>query len=218
MVKVRERPTQLKLVANIFKRRTDPVRKSEVDLDQRVRLLTFDDKKAITMTEVTAYVALAQLIRHGVGRESETDVLNNRKLRHETRRAKPNTDRKAFENAKERGRYPSQVRRCIWKLHGSWIRKRQRMQFRLEGMDRGPLFAVKTIVIQKIIKAVSKRIGVPVKSMCSASRRSAIVRARWVTMYIIRKERPHLPNPQSRSPKKRPRRLKKHARPQNKTP
>jgi hypothetical protein len=73
--------------------------------DRRAGLLTFDDRKAITMTEVMAYVARAQLMQSGVDRASEVEDLNIQKLRHETRKAKEDADRKEFDNARERGLY-----------------------------------------------------------------------------------------------------------------
>lgn len=85
--------------------RDESVRKSKVYQDRRVGLLTFDDKKAITMTEVMAYIARAQLMQSGVDRASEIEDLNIQKLRHETRKAKEDADRKEFENAKEQGLY-----------------------------------------------------------------------------------------------------------------
>ena len=85
--------------------RDEPVKKSKVYQDRRIGLLTFDDRKAITMTEVMAYVARAQLMQSGVDRASEIEDLNIQKLRHETRKAKEDADRKEFENAKERGLY-----------------------------------------------------------------------------------------------------------------
>ena len=85
--------------------RDEPVRKSKVYQDRRTGLLTFDDRKAITMTEVMAYVARAQLMQSGVDRASEVEDLNIQKLRHETRKAKEDADRKEFDNARERGLY-----------------------------------------------------------------------------------------------------------------
>lgn len=85
--------------------RDEPVRKSKVYQDRRVGLLTFDDKKVITMTEVMAYVARAQLMQSGVDHAGEIEDLNIQKLRHETRKAKEDADHKEFENAKERGLY-----------------------------------------------------------------------------------------------------------------
>ena len=85
--------------------RDEPIKKSKVYQDRRTGLLTFADKKAITMTEVMAYVARAQLMQSGVKRADEVEDLTIQKLRHETRKAKEDADRKEFDNAKERGLY-----------------------------------------------------------------------------------------------------------------
>jgi hypothetical protein len=85
--------------------RDEPVKKSKVYQDRRKGLLSFADMKAVTMTEVMAYVARAQLMKSSVNRADETEDLNIQKLRHETRKAKEDADRKEFENAKERGLY-----------------------------------------------------------------------------------------------------------------
>ena len=85
--------------------RDEPVRKSKVYQDRRAGLLSFEDKKAITMTEVMAYVARAQLMQSSVNRASELEDLNIQKLRHETRKAKEDADYKEFNNARERGLY-----------------------------------------------------------------------------------------------------------------
>ena len=75
----------------------EPVRKSKVYQDRRTGLLSFADKKAITLTEVMAYVARAQLMKASVNRADEAEDLNIQKLRHETRKAKEDADRKEFE-------------------------------------------------------------------------------------------------------------------------
>jgi hypothetical protein len=85
--------------------RDEPVKKSKVYQDRRKGLLSFADMKAVTMTEVMAYVARAQLMKSSVNRADETEDLNIQKLRHETRKAKEDADRKEFDNAKERGLY-----------------------------------------------------------------------------------------------------------------
>ena len=82
--------------------RDEPVRKSKVYQDRRKGLLSFADMKAITMTEVMAYVARAQLMKSSVNRADETEELAIQKLRHETRKAKADADRKEFENEKEK--------------------------------------------------------------------------------------------------------------------
>lgn len=83
----------------------EPVRKSKVYQDRRTGVFTFVDRKAITLTEVMAYVARAQLMKASVNRASEAEDLNIQKLRHETRKAKEDADRKEFENARDRGLY-----------------------------------------------------------------------------------------------------------------
>ncbi|WP_319410139.1 hypothetical protein [uncultured Desulfosarcina sp.] len=85
--------------------RDEPIKKSKVYQDRRSGLLSFADKKAITMTEVMAYVARAQLMQAGFNRADEAEDLNIQKLRHETRKAKEDADRKEFENARDRGLY-----------------------------------------------------------------------------------------------------------------
>jgi len=85
--------------------RDEPVKKSKVYQDRRKGLLSFADMKAVTMTEVMAYVARAQLMKSSVKRSDEAEDLNIQKLRHETRKAKEDADRKEFDNAKERGLY-----------------------------------------------------------------------------------------------------------------
>ena len=85
--------------------RDEPIKKSKVYQDRRTGKLSFTDKKAITITEVMAYVARAQLMKSSVNRADETEDLNIQKLRHETRKAKEDADRKEFDNAKERGLY-----------------------------------------------------------------------------------------------------------------
>lgn len=83
----------------------EPVKKSKVYQDRRTGLLSFADRKAITITEVMAYVARAQLMKASVNRANEAEDLNIQKLRHETRKAKEDADRKEFENARDRGLY-----------------------------------------------------------------------------------------------------------------
>ena len=83
--------------------RDEPVKKSKIYQDRRTGLLTFANRKAITMTEVMAYVARAQLMKSSVNRADETEDLNIQKLHHETRKAKADADRKEFDNEKERG-------------------------------------------------------------------------------------------------------------------
>ena len=85
--------------------RDEPIKKSKVYQDRRTGRLSFADKKAITMTEVMAYVARAQLMKSSVNRADEAEDLNIQKLRHETRKAKEDADRKEFDNAKEKGLY-----------------------------------------------------------------------------------------------------------------
>jgi hypothetical protein len=85
--------------------RDEPIKKSKVYQDRRTGLLSFADKKTITQTEVMAYVARAQLMKASVNRADETEDLNIQKLRHETRKAKADADRKEFDNEKDRGLY-----------------------------------------------------------------------------------------------------------------
>ena len=83
----------------------EPVRKSKVYQDRRTGVLSFADKRAITLTEIMAYVARAQLMKTSVNRADEAEDLNIQKLRHDTRKAKADADRREFENARDLGLY-----------------------------------------------------------------------------------------------------------------
>ena len=85
--------------------RDDPVKPAKVYKDGKKGLLSFANKNGITLTEVMAYVARAQLMKASVNRADEAEDLNIQKLRHETRKAKEDADRKEFDNARDRGLY-----------------------------------------------------------------------------------------------------------------
>jgi hypothetical protein len=82
-----------------------PVRKSKVYQDRKAGLLACADARAITSTEVMAYVARAGLMQAGVRRADEAEDLNIQKLRYETRKAKADAERREFENARDQGLY-----------------------------------------------------------------------------------------------------------------
>lgn len=85
--------------------RDDPVKKSKVYQDRKAGVLKVDDPKAITMTEVMAYVAMSGLMKSGVSRADEAEDLNIQKLRYETRKSKADAERKEFDNEREKGLY-----------------------------------------------------------------------------------------------------------------
>ena len=73
--------------------------------DRRAGVFTFADKKAITMTEVLAYVHKAQLMQASVNRADEVEDLKIQILRHDLRQKIGNADRIEFENARDAGIY-----------------------------------------------------------------------------------------------------------------
>ena len=84
--------------------RDEPIKSSKVYEDRRSGLFSFKDKTAITMTEVMAYVANADLEKSGIDHSKEIEALKRKKAFVEYRKEKENLKRLERENAVAAGK------------------------------------------------------------------------------------------------------------------
>jgi len=84
--------------------RDEPIRSSKVYEDRRSGLFSFKDKTAITMTEVMAYVANADLEKSGIDHSKEIEALKRKKAFVEYRKEKENLKRLERDNAVAAGK------------------------------------------------------------------------------------------------------------------
>lgn len=82
-----------------------PVKKSKVYDDPKKGILTFADPKAITLTEVQAYITKTNLLQLSKRRSDEMEDLRLIEMRENVRIARNKAERTAFENAVLFGKY-----------------------------------------------------------------------------------------------------------------
>ena len=84
--------------------RDEPIKSTKVYNDHRTGVFSFKDKNAITMTEVMAYVANANLEKSGVDHSKEIEALRLKKANVEYLKEQENLKRLKRENAIAEGR------------------------------------------------------------------------------------------------------------------